>query len=145
MIVHLAGHPLEKMGQRFMLHMGGVYFLTAIINASVSLPLTQFLKLDAKLRARFLAMVRLSDECSKHVCALAENNENRDSTLAEAGKEISTRCRDAARAVLLKGELGDPEAGDAEVDLEGERGRMLDACTKQHRDTLTVDLCPQLQ
>jgi NhaP-type Na+/H+ or K+/H+ antiporter len=137
MIVHLAardGHPLEKTGQRFMFHMGGVYFLTAIINASVSLPLTQLLKLDAKPRARLLAMVRLSDECSKHVCALAENNENRDITLAETGKEISTRSRDAARAVLVKGELGDPEAGDAEVDLEGERGRMLDACTKQYRD-----------
>ena len=47
----LEGHPLGKAGTRFMVHMGGVYFWTAIIKATRSLPLVQYLKLDEKLRA----------------------------------------------------------------------------------------------
>jgi len=44
-----------------MFHIGGVYFLTAIINAKLCLPLVQYLKLGANSRARILAMKKQAE------------------------------------------------------------------------------------
>jgi len=142
MMVHFsasAGHPLEKTGIRFMFHMGGVYFLTAIINATLSLPLVQYLKLDAKPRVRILAMTSVSDACQKHVIALAKNSQGIGSAVEAKAREMSMRCHEAARGVSHTGDGGATglggallEAGDYEVDLDGERRRMLEVCTLRY-------------
>jgi hypothetical protein len=115
-----------------------VYFLTAIINATLSLPLVEYLKLDAKPRARILAMTSMADACHKHVSALAENSDGPQSAVLASAREISVSCHKIARSVSWN-EGGAPgareallEAGDYEVDLEGERRRMLDVCTLRY-------------
>merc|ERR1712135_128236 len=134
---------LQATGHRFMFHMGGVYFLTAIINATLSLPLVQYLKLDAKPHARILAMTSIADACHKHVVALAEKSDSPHSVVQATAKEISASCHKIARTSSQnqlertstpdnRGATGFREAllevGDYEVDLEGERRRMLDVC-----------------
>jgi NhaP-type Na+/H+ or K+/H+ antiporter len=140
MMVHFSapeGHPLHRTGIRFMFHMGGVYFLTAIINATLSLPLVEYLKLDAKPRARILAMTSIADACHKHVIALAENSDGTQSAVQAKAREISVSCHKLARSVSKNGGatgVGEAllEAGDYEVDLDGERRRMLDICTLRY-------------
>eukprot|EP00931_Biecheleriopsis_adriatica_P007107 TRINITY_DN108421_c0_g1_i1.p1 TRINITY_DN108421_c0_g1~~TRINITY_DN108421_c0_g1_i1.p1 ORF type:complete len:715 (-),score=130.41 TRINITY_DN108421_c0_g1_i1:20-1843(-) len=141
MIVHFTankGHPLEKTGVRFMFHMGGVYFLTTVINATLSSHLVQYLKLDAKPGARMLAMLAVSDECCQHVAALAHRSKAVES--AAKVREISERYRQTAQNAMKANCdnatcLGDSllEAGSCQVDLEGERRRVLEICTKRYR------------
>ena len=129
MIVHFSardGHELERTGQRFMFHMGGVYFLTAVINATVSTPLCHYLGLDVKPRARILAMVNFSDSCCQHVISLAQNSDGGESALVDKAKEISKTCHKTAG-------LGESNSTDSVVDLDGERRRMLDVCTLRYR------------
>jgi NhaP-type Na+/H+ or K+/H+ antiporter len=129
MIVHFSardGHELERTGQRFMFHMGGVYFLTAVINATLSTPLCHYLGLDVKPRARILAMVNVSDACCQHVISLAQNSDGRENALVDKAKEISKICHKTAG-------LGESDSTDSVVDLDGERRRMLDVCTLRYR------------
>ena len=80
------------------------------------------LKLDVRPRARILAIVNVSDACCQHIVALGQNSE---SPIVDTAKEISMRCHKTAS-------LGKAEAGDSEVDLDGERRRMLDVCTLRY-------------
>ena len=150
MMMHFStpsGHPLHDTGIRFMFHMGGVYFLTAIINATLSLPLVEYLRLDAKPHARILAMTSIADACHKHVVALAEKSDGPHSVVQATAKEISASCHKIARTSSQnqlertstpdnRGATGFRDAllevGDYEVDLEGERRRMLDVCVLRY-------------
>ena len=129
MIVHFSArdeHALKKrQRQRFMFHMGGVYFLTAVTNATVSTPVCHYLKLDVQPRARILAMVNLSDACCQHVISHAQNSDGRESPIVDQAKEISRICHKTAG-------LGESDGTDSVVDLNGER-RMLDVCTLRYR------------
>jgi len=143
MIVHFSaskGHALERTGVRFMFHMGGVYFLTTVINATFSSPLVQYLKLDAKPRARILAMTEVSDECCRHAADLVRKAQGAKSEAAAKAEELAATCRGlagnatqtgttAAAAGLAEALL---EAGDYEVDLDGERRRVLEVCTRRY-------------
>ena len=128
-IVHFSargGHELERTGQRFLFLKRGVYFLTVVINATVSTHLCHYLGLDVKPRARILAMVNFSDACSQHVSSLAQNSEGRESPFVDKAKEISKICHKTAG-------LGEFESTDSVVNLHGERRRMLDVCALRYR------------
>jgi len=145
MIVHFSaqrGHPLEHTGTRFMFHMGGVYFLTTIINATLSTPLVQYLKLDAKPRARLLAMVEVSDECCQQAAALVQDSQGAESRAAAEAKEVSANCHATVRdtvhaqaggpATGLEASLLLEAGGHQDVDWEGERRRVLEVCTRRY-------------
>ena len=76
--------------------MGGVYFLTAVINATVSTPLCHYLGLDVKPRARIIAMVNLSDACCQRVISFAQNSDGRENAPVDKAKEISMICHKTA-------------------------------------------------
>jgi len=148
MIVHFSarkGHELEQTGVRFMFHMGGVYFLTTVINATLSSPLVQYLKLDAKPRARILAMTEVSEECCRHAVQLVQKTQGAKSEAAVKAEEIAARCQGMARDATRTGASATAaaaaaglreallEAGDYEVDLDGERRRVLEVCTRRYR------------
>ena len=98
-IVHFSardGHELERTGQRFMFLIRGVYFLTVVINATVSTLLCHYLGLDVKPRARILVMVNFSDACSQLVSSLAQNSDGRESPFVDKAKEISKICHKTA-------------------------------------------------
>jgi len=146
MIVHFSarkGHELEQTGVRFMFHMGGVYFLTTVINATLSSSLVQYLKLDAKPRARILAMTEVSEECCRRAVQLVQKTQGAKSEAAVKAGEIAARChmvacdatRNGTSAAVTAAGLAEAllEAGDYEVDLDGERRRVLEICTRRYR------------
>ena len=81
------------------------------------------LKLDVKPRARILTVVSVSDACCPHVTALGQNSE--ESHGGHGPRNL--------HAFSQNGKLGEAEAGDSEVDLDGERRRMLQLCTLRYR------------
>ena len=94
-----------------MFHLGGVFFLTAVINAT----------LDVKPRARILAMMTVSDSCCNQVIALSYNTEGIDSQLEEKFRDVAKECRDSAHAVLQSG--NDEAAGPSDALLDGGEGK----------------------
>jgi len=130
MIVHLSaskGHALERTGVRFVFHMGGMYLLTTVINATLSSPLVQYLKLDSKPRARILAMTEVSDECCRHATDLVRRAQGEESEAAAKAEEVVATCSEAAGNVSQTGTTA------AAADLDGERRRVLQVCIRRYR------------
>jgi hypothetical protein len=84
-------------------------------------------------------MMTVSDSCCNHAITLAQNTEGIDSQLEGKFREIAKECHDTAHAALQSGNgeasgLSDAllDGGNYEVDLQGERRRMLVVCTKRY-------------